>query len=165
MASLAGTDNSPGCMMTLSTLICTCQRQPGFVPNTCQTWLCRHMRDVVGQCLQKEPEKRPSAAQLLQHKFFTKHGKDKAFLVKALKLSSPGKPLALAVPTPMMGSPAVAISAGIFHVSALALLKRIRALWCSLAPHATVRPQRHSAKIMCMSIASGHAFSRGLVLH
>ncbi|KAJ8314297.1 hypothetical protein KUTeg_008858 [Tegillarca granosa] len=40
-------------------------------------------RKMVAECLKKEPEKRPTAKQLLKHEFFKK-AKDKAFLVKNL---------------------------------------------------------------------------------
>eukprot|EP00983_Pelagomonas_calceolata_P093841 1157821-Pelagomonas_calceolata.AAC.6 len=51
----------------------------------------RYMRDVVRQCLQKDPEQRPTAAQLLHHKFFKQQGKDNAYLIKALKIDRSGE--------------------------------------------------------------------------
>ncbi|KAF5840489.1 kinase-like domain-containing protein, partial [Dunaliella salina] len=50
----------------------------------------KYMRDVVRQCLQKDPEQRPTAAQLLHHKFFKQQGKDSAYLMKALKVECSG---------------------------------------------------------------------------
>ncbi|XP_041366098.1 serine/threonine-protein kinase OSR1-like isoform X2 [Gigantopelta aegis] len=38
-------------------------------------------RKMIGECLKKEPEKRPTAKQLLKHEFFKK-AKDKAYIVK-----------------------------------------------------------------------------------
>ena len=32
--------------------------------------LMQAMRDIVGKCLMKDPSKRPTAQQLLEHKFF-----------------------------------------------------------------------------------------------
>jgi hypothetical protein len=42
------------------------------------------MRQVVAACLQKDPALRPTAAQLLQHKWITKMAKDRAYVVKHL---------------------------------------------------------------------------------
>lgn len=127
------------CLRHIYTFCCivTCKapnhRTTCFFIKSCAPWnrseclptlFCRHMREVVGQCLQKEPERRPSAAQLLQHKFFTKHAKDKAFLVKALKLSSPGKDFVPTVLTPLIRSP----SARIFASALLANPLRLRFL-------------------------------------
>lgn len=39
----------------------------------------RAMRELVARCLQKDPAKRPSAAQLLQHRFFG-HAKGKEYV-------------------------------------------------------------------------------------
>ncbi len=43
----------------------------------------RSMREVVSLCLQKDPAKRPSARQLLEHRFF-RQARDKAYLAKHL---------------------------------------------------------------------------------
>ena len=47
---------------------------PGHVTNFAELMaasLCMQaMRDIVGKCLIKDASKRPSAAQLLEHKFF-----------------------------------------------------------------------------------------------
>jgi serine/threonine-protein kinase OSR1/STK39 len=40
-------------------------------------------RKMIAECLRKEPEKRPTAKQLLKHEFFKK-AKDKAYLMKSL---------------------------------------------------------------------------------
>lgn len=40
-------------------------------------------RKMIGECLRKEPDKRPTAKQLLKHEFFKK-GKDKQYLMKCL---------------------------------------------------------------------------------
>lgn len=48
----------------------------------------KYMRDVVAKCLVKDPAKRPTAAQLLDHKFFKTHDKT-APLVKQLLAGLP----------------------------------------------------------------------------
>jgi serine/threonine-protein kinase OSR1/STK39 len=44
----------------------------------------RHLRDLVAQCLQKDPKKRPSAKSLLDHRFFQEKAKKPDFLMKTL---------------------------------------------------------------------------------
>ena len=46
------------------------------------------MRDIVGKCLVKDPTKRPSAANLLEHKFF-KTAHEPSYLVKHLLAGLP----------------------------------------------------------------------------
>ena len=46
------------------------------------------MRDIVAKCLVKDPTKRPSAGQLLEHKFF-KTAHEAAYLVKHLLAGLP----------------------------------------------------------------------------
>ena len=46
------------------------------------------MRDIVAKCLVKDPSKRPSAAQLLEHKFF-KTAHEPGYLVKNLLAGLP----------------------------------------------------------------------------
>ena len=46
------------------------------------------MRDIVGKCLVKDPTKRPSAAHLLEHKFF-KTAHEPSYLVKHLLAGLP----------------------------------------------------------------------------
>ncbi|XP_048754257.1 serine/threonine-protein kinase OSR1-like [Ostrea edulis] len=41
------------------------------------------LRKMIGECLRKEPDKRPTAKQLLKHEFFKK-AKDKQYLIKSL---------------------------------------------------------------------------------
>ena len=46
------------------------------------------MRDIVARCLVKDPSKRPTAAQLLEHKFF-KTAHEPSYLVKHLLAGLP----------------------------------------------------------------------------
>ena len=50
----------------------------------------RSMREVVAQCLQKDPSRRPSARALLEHRFLKSHARDKAYLVKHLLAGGAG---------------------------------------------------------------------------
>ena len=50
----------------------------------------RSMREVVALCLQKEPAARPPARQLLEHRFFRHHARDRAYLVKHLLAGGAG---------------------------------------------------------------------------
>ena len=45
-------------------------------------------RKMIGECLKKEPDKRPTAKQLIKHEFFKK-AKDKAYLMKVLLGNGP----------------------------------------------------------------------------
>ncbi len=47
------------------------------------------MRDIVAKCLVKDPAKRPTATQLLEHKFF-KTAHDHVYLQKHLLAGLPG---------------------------------------------------------------------------
>lgn len=51
----------------------------------------QELQDIVAQCLQKDPAKRPSCSQLLKHKFFKK-AEDSGYLVKYLLNGSNGTP-------------------------------------------------------------------------
>lgn len=54
----------------------------------CVTIAIQAMRDIVAKCLTKDPTKRPSAAQLLEHKFF-KTAHEPSYLVKNLLAGLP----------------------------------------------------------------------------
>lgn len=46
------------------------------------------IRKMIAECLQKDPDKRPSATELLRHPFFKK-AKDKKYLTQTLLLCTP----------------------------------------------------------------------------
>jgi len=69
----------------MKVLLMTLQNEP---PKLEESYGKRHfskaMREVVTLCLQKEPERRPMASKLLEHRFFKNAHHDKEFLVKHL---------------------------------------------------------------------------------
>lgn len=68
----------------MKVLLMTLQNPPPSLEDkTGRRHFSKHMRSVVARCLQKEPDKRPSATELLQDKFF-KQARDEEFLVRML---------------------------------------------------------------------------------
>lgn len=63
----------------------------------------RTIRKLVAECLQKDPSKRPTAADLLRHPFFRK-AKDKKFIQQVLVQSGPRQPSDRAARVRMPGS-------------------------------------------------------------
>lgn len=73
----------------MKVLLMTIQNPPPTLDQDSGTkHFSKHMRDAVQLCLQKDPSKRPSAAKLLEHKFFKGAG-DRDRLVKSLLSSLP----------------------------------------------------------------------------
>ncbi len=55
----------------MQVLLMTIQNPPPTLESdTGKKHFSKSMRDIVAKCLVKDPSKRPSAAQLLEHKFF-----------------------------------------------------------------------------------------------
>lgn len=60
------------------------EEPPTLEENYKQRHFSKAMREVVSLCLQKDPEKRPKAAKLLEHRFFKAVSSDPDFLAKRL---------------------------------------------------------------------------------
>lgn len=57
--------------LLLQVLLMTIQNPPPTLEqDSGKKHFSKYMRDVVAKCLVKDPAKRPTAAQLLEHKFF-----------------------------------------------------------------------------------------------
>ncbi len=58
-------------LLLLQVLLMTIQNPPPTLEqDSGKKHFSKYMRDVVAKCLVKDPAKRPTAAQLLEHKFF-----------------------------------------------------------------------------------------------
>ncbi|EFJ42273.1 hypothetical protein VOLCADRAFT_67210, partial [Volvox carteri f. nagariensis] len=69
----------------LKVLMLTLQNPPPQLEDRVgQRTFSRSMREVVAMCLQKDPMRRPSAKQLLEHRLFRTQARDKAYIVKHL---------------------------------------------------------------------------------
>ncbi|CAL5219491.1 g1332 [Coccomyxa viridis] len=67
----------------MKVLLMTIQNPPPSLESDSKKHFSKAMRDIVAKCLVKDPSKRPTAAQLLDHKFF-KTAHDPQYLVKHL---------------------------------------------------------------------------------
>mmetsp|Transcript_30948 Transcript_30948/g.68544 ORF Transcript_30948/g.68544 Transcript_30948/m.68544 type:complete len:838 (-) Transcript_30948:1294-3807(-) len=72
----------------MKVLLMTLQNPPPTLDDKGKKHFSKYMRDVVTRCLQKDPRLRPTAAQLLEHKFF-KAAKDEEYLGKHLMGNMP----------------------------------------------------------------------------
>jgi len=72
----------------MKVLLMTLQNPPPTLDDKGKKHFSKSMRDLVSRCLQKDPRCRPSAAQLLEHKFF-KIARDDEFLAKNLMAGLP----------------------------------------------------------------------------
>lgn len=72
----------------MKVLLMTIQNPPPQLDDRGGKHFSKNMRNVVSLCLQKDPSRRPSATQLLEHRFF-KAGKDDEYLVKHLLCGLP----------------------------------------------------------------------------
>ena len=76
----------------MKVLLMTIQNPPPTLDSEpCKKPYSKAMRDLVAKCLVKDPTRRPTAAQLLEHKFF-KGAQDAAFLVRHLLAGLPSVP-------------------------------------------------------------------------
>jgi serine/threonine protein kinase len=70
VSAVAATLNMPS-LLLLQVLLMTIQNPPPTLEqDSGKKHFSKYMRDVVAKCLVKDPAKRPTAAQLLEHKFF-----------------------------------------------------------------------------------------------
>lgn len=72
----------------MKVLLMTLQNPPPSLEDKGKKHFSKAMRDVVTRCLQKDPRSRPTAAQLLEHKFF-KQAKDEEYLARYLMAGLP----------------------------------------------------------------------------
>merc|ERR1711874_457214 len=72
----------------MKVLLMTLQNPPPTLDDKGKKHFSKAMRDVVTRCLQKDPRLRPSATQLLEHKFF-KQAKDEEYLARHLMAELP----------------------------------------------------------------------------
>ncbi|BDA42758.1 probable serine/threonine-protein kinase OSR1 at N-terminal half [Coccomyxa sp. Obi] len=72
----------------MKVLLMTIQNPPPSLESDAKKHFSKAMRDIVAKCLVKDPSKRPSAAQLLEHKFF-KTAHDQGYIVKHLLAGLP----------------------------------------------------------------------------
>ncbi|WIA42603.1 hypothetical protein OEZ86_008578 [Tetradesmus obliquus] len=76
----------------MKVLLMTLQGPPPQLEASCGSrHFSRGMREVVARCLNKDPKKRPTAKELLEHKFF-KQAKDAEFLKRTLLADLPPLP-------------------------------------------------------------------------
>ncbi|KAK9909926.1 hypothetical protein WJX75_009604 [Coccomyxa subellipsoidea] len=72
----------------MKVLLMTIQNPPPSLESDAKKHFSKAMRDIVAKCLVKDPSKRPTAAQLLDHKFF-KTAHDQGYIVKHLLAGLP----------------------------------------------------------------------------
>ncbi|KAG1678629.1 hypothetical protein FOA52_012636 [Chlamydomonas sp. UWO 241] len=72
----------------MKVLLMTLQNPPPSLEDKGKRHFSKAMREVVAKCLQKDPRLRPTAAQLLEHKFF-KQAKDEEYLARTIMAGMP----------------------------------------------------------------------------
>lgn len=72
----------------MKVLLMTLQNPPPTLDNSGKKHFSKSMRDLVTRCLQKDPKMRPTATQLLEHKFF-KQARDDEYLARNLMAGLP----------------------------------------------------------------------------